>query len=210
LLLLLHLTALPALPAHPHLSCTLVTCVQLLDRSRHSAVIAALSGGEQSGLLSLLIHGAVASLTGREAVPVQYSQAFVEALLSMVGALVTSTSGACTFAVSPSGAGNGGLLVWFPVCGLQAKQTAPLVPLVLLTPTQPSTLSLHLLPDTAKTNDASIHPAPAPHATRAGTTALSDASLVPALLPLLQHRDPAHLALVSSTVRILEAFMDFR
>ncbi|KAL4856977.1 E3 ubiquitin-protein ligase UPL1 [Chlorella vulgaris] len=108
--------------------------VQLLDRSRHSAVIAALSGGEQSGLLSLLIHGAVASLTGREAVPVQYSQAFVEALLSMVGALVTSTS---------------------------------------------------------------------------GTTALSDASLVPALLPLLQHRDPAHLALVSSTVRILEAFMDF-
>ncbi|KAI3425184.1 hypothetical protein D9Q98_008953 [Chlorella vulgaris] len=108
--------------------------VQLLDRSRHSAVIAALSGGEQSGLLSLLIHGAVASLTGREAAPVQYSQAFVEALLSMVGALVTSTS---------------------------------------------------------------------------GTTALSDASLVPALLPLLQHRDPAHLALVSSTVRILEAFMDF-
>ena len=39
---------------------------------------------------------------------------------------------------------------------------------------------------------------------------MSDASLVPALLPLLAHRDPAHLALVASTVRILEAFMDFR
>jgi hypothetical protein len=33
---------------------------------------------------------------------------------------------------------------------------------------------------------------------------------VPALLPLLEHRDPAHLALVAATVRILEAFMDFR
>lgn len=44
----------------------------------------------------------------------------------------------------------------------------------------------------------------------AGTAALADASLVPALLPLLEHRDAAHLALVASTVRILEAFMDFR
>ena len=44
----------------------------------------------------------------------------------------------------------------------------------------------------------------------AGTTALADASLVPALLPLLEHRDPAHLALVASTVRILETFMDFK
>lgn len=109
--------------------------VQLLDRSRHGAVIAAIAGGEQSGLLALLIHRAVASLTGREPVPRPYSQPFIEALLSMLGALVTST---------------------------------------------------------------------------AGTAALADASLVPALLPLLEHREPAHLALVASTVRILEAFMDFR
>ncbi|KAI7840917.1 hypothetical protein COHA_005349 [Chlorella ohadii] len=108
--------------------------VQLLDRTRHGSVIAAISGGEGSGLLALLIHRAVASLTGREAVPAPYSQPFVEALLSMVGGLVTSTS---------------------------------------------------------------------------GTTALSDASLVPALLPLLSHHDPAHLALVASTVRILESFMDY-
>jgi E3 ubiquitin-protein ligase HUWE1 len=109
--------------------------VQLLDRARHGAVVAAISGGEGSGLLALLIHRAVASLTGREAVPAPYSQPFVEALLSMVGALVTSTS---------------------------------------------------------------------------GTTALSDASLVPALLPLLSHHNPAHLTLVASTVRILESFMDYK
>lgn len=44
----------------------------------------------------------------------------------------------------------------------------------------------------------------------AGTTALSDASLVPALLPLLGHHNPAHLTLVASTVRILESFMDYK
>lgn len=55
------------------------------------------------------------------------------------------------------------------------------------------------------------HPPPPTHThpLRAGTAALADASLVPALLPLLGHRDPAHLTLVASTVRILEAFMDF-
>lgn len=34
-----------------------------------------------------------ANHAGREAVPAPYSQPFIEALLSMVGALVTSTSG---------------------------------------------------------------------------------------------------------------------
>lgn len=74
----------PRPPTHP----------QLLDRSRHGAVVGALSGGAAAGLLALLIHRGVASLTGREAdLPVRYSTAFIEALLSMVGALVTSTSG---------------------------------------------------------------------------------------------------------------------
>ena len=61
-------------------------------------------------------------------------------------------------------------------------------------------------------NHSTPFPTPTPHKPLriAGTSALSDASLVPALLPLLAHRDPAHLALVASTVRILEAFMDFR
>lgn len=44
----------------------------------------------------------------------------------------------------------------------------------------------------------------------AGTQALSEAGLVPALLPMLKDTQPEHLALVASTVRILEAFMDFR
>ena len=46
--------------------------------------------------------------------------------------------------------------------------------------------------------------------TNAGTQALSEAGLIPALLPLLRDTHPDHLPLVASTVRILEAFMDFK
>ncbi len=42
-----------------------------------------------------------------------------------------------------------------------------------------------------------------------GCTALGEAGLVPALLPLLRASAPDHVGLVSAGVRILEAFMDF-
>jgi E3 ubiquitin-protein ligase HUWE1 len=79
-----------------------VLAVQLLDRSRHTAVIAAISAGGQSGLLSVLMHRAVASLGGdagadKATTPggggQPFSLAFVEALLSLVGALSASSSG---------------------------------------------------------------------------------------------------------------------
>ena len=96
--------------------------VQLLDRSRHSAVIGAISAGGHSGLLSQLMHTAVteiaqsprAPLTSSSVAPSQqnlpvlhpdsqprHSVEFVDALLSLVGALVASASG-CT-ALSEAG-----------------------------------------------------------------------------------------------------------
>lgn len=51
---------------------------------------------------------------------------------------------------------------------------------------------------------------PPPTPLPAGTQALSEAGLIPALLPMLRDTQPEHLPLVASTVRILEAFMDFR
>lgn len=45
--------------------CPGIPSPQLLDRTRHASVIAAISGGEGSGLLALMIHRAVASLTGK-------------------------------------------------------------------------------------------------------------------------------------------------
>jgi E3 ubiquitin-protein ligase HUWE1 len=122
-----------------------VLAVQLLDRGRHTAVIAAISAGGQSGLLSMLMHRAIASLSRAGGAPAdadeqqggggeRFSTAFVEALLSLVGALSASSS---------------------------------------------------------------------------GCTALSEAGVIPALLPLLKDRAPAHVMLVGTGVRILEAFMDF-
>ena len=111
--------------------------VQLLDRTRHTPVISAISSGGQTSLLSMLMHKAVGSLTGGQAAGSpqgQYSMQFVEALLSLLGALVACSS---------------------------------------------------------------------------GCAALSDAGVVPALLPLVHDMDPDHVNLVSAGVRILEAFMDF-
>jgi E3 ubiquitin-protein ligase HUWE1 len=114
-----------------------VLAVQLLDRTHHLAVISAISSGGQSGLLSMLMHRAIASLAGgaSAAAAEQYSLGFAEALLSLVGALSSSSS---------------------------------------------------------------------------GCNALSEAGVIPALLPLLKDSDPAHLMVVGTAVRILEAFMDFQ
>ena len=115
--------------------------VQLLDRTRHTPVISAISSGGQTSLLSMLMHKAVGSVTGAQPAGSsssssqgQYSMQFVEALLSLLGALVACSS---------------------------------------------------------------------------GCAALSDAGVVPALLPLVRDTDPEHVNLVSAGVRILEAFMDF-
>ena len=112
--------------------------VQLLDRTRHTPVISAISSGGQTSLLSMLMHKAVVSVTADQSAPstakAQYSMQFVEALLSLLGALVACSS---------------------------------------------------------------------------GCAALSDAGVVPALLPLVRDVDASHVNLVSAGVRILEAFMDF-
>ena len=46
-------------------------------------------------------------------------------------------------------------------------------------------------------------------ASSSGCNALAEAGVVPALLPLVRDRNPDHVGLLGSAVRILEAFMDF-
>lgn len=74
--------------------------VQILDRTRHGSVINAVARGGQAGLLSSLMHAGVTSMVGGGAsggggasVPPRHSVAFMEALLSLIGALVASTTG---------------------------------------------------------------------------------------------------------------------
>lgn len=81
-----------------------VLAVQLLDRAHHGGVITAISSGGQSGLLSMLMHRSIASVAG-VAAPEEgsgdqptYSVQFVDALLTLVGALSASTSGCSALA----------------------------------------------------------------------------------------------------------------
>ena len=128
-------------PSNHKLTDDLCYAVQLLDRSRHAAVISALSAGSHSSLLSQLMHSACAeivrssdaplsanSLTSQHRTnpaPKKHSVEFMDALLTLIGALVASAS---------------------------------------------------------------------------GCSALSDAGVVPALLPLIGDTHPAHVRLVSATV----------
>lgn len=152
-------------------------------------VVAAVASGGQSGLLAALLHRAVASLAP-EAGAGPCGVSFVEALLSLVGALVASTSGAQQ----------------------QFRQCCPLSNISKCSCCRDAA-QLHGA-DFAAGQAASRGPkrrplCPAP-CLRAGTQALSEAGLIPALLPLLRDAQPDHVPLVASTVRILEAFMDFR
>ncbi|CAL8470977.1 g10519 [Coccomyxa elongata] len=81
-----------------------VLAVQLLDRAHHGGVITAISSGGQSGLLSMLMHRSIALVAG-VATPEDgsgdqptYSVQFVDALLTLVGALSASTSGCSALA----------------------------------------------------------------------------------------------------------------
>lgn len=75
----------------------MLTCfVQLLDRHRHTPVITALSAGGQSGLLATLMRGTIAGLTDPTHDPqLSVTPSFADALFSLIGALVASSTG-CT------------------------------------------------------------------------------------------------------------------
>ncbi len=84
-----------AIPEDLRILALRVLAVQLLDRTHHTGVITAISSGGQSGLLSMLMHRSIASVAAGAAGCAQpeYSVQFVDALLTLVGALSASTSG---------------------------------------------------------------------------------------------------------------------
>eukprot|EP00798_Chlamydomonas_sp_ICE-L_P016839 gene16839-23119_t len=192
--------------------------VQLLDRSRHSAVCAAINTGGQSGVLSMLLpkvvsavvsQGAELSATatasesagvvavhtgvgigigpsvsvamsageggpGRNKLEASTSSTeFLDALLSLVGALVASSSG-CTALTDAGGPGRNKL--------------------------EASTSSTEFLKALLSLVGALV-------ASSSGCTALTDAGVI--LLPLLQDYAMEHLSVVATAIKILESFMDF-
>ena len=93
-----------AIPEDLRILALRVLAVQLLDRTHHTGVISAISSGGQSGLLSMLMHRSIASVAAGAAAGEQpeYSVQFVDALLTLVGALSASTSGCSALAEAGS------------------------------------------------------------------------------------------------------------
>jgi E3 ubiquitin-protein ligase HUWE1 len=158
---------------------------QLHDRSRISSVIAAVTSGGQSGLLSMLLHKSIASILQQADVPLAPSGSGV--LPADVAAAAAAATGAgaptSSFAASSSSGGAMGA----------AAAAAP--------PVGSVQYSVAFV-------DALLSVVAALVQSSSGYQALNDAGVVAALLPLMRDLHSDHLGLVCTNLRILEAYMD--
>lgn len=158
---------------------------QLHDRSRISSVIAAVTSGGQSGLLSMLLHKSIASILQQADVPLAPSgsgvlPADVAAAAAAATGAAASTSGFA--AASSSGGALGAAAAAAPPVGSVQYSVAFV--------------------------DALLSVVAALVQSSSGYQALNDAGVVAALLPLMRDLHPDHLGLVCTNLRILEAYMD--
>ena len=155
---------------------------QLHDRSRISSVIAAVTSGGQSGLLSMLLHKSIASILQQADVPLAPSGS---------GVLPAEVA---TAAAAAAGQPSADLAAAGPSAGVStAAAAAPPVGCV-----QYSVAFV----------DALLSVVAALVQSSSGYQALNDAGVVAALLPLMRDLHPDHLGLVCTNLRILEAYMD--
>jgi E3 ubiquitin-protein ligase HUWE1 len=158
---------------------------QLHDRSRITSVIAAVTSGGQSGLLSMLLHKSIASILQQADVPLAPSGSGVLAPDVAAAAAAATAAGASSSglaAASPSSSG-----------AVAAAAAAP--------PVGSVQYSVAFV-------DALLAVVAALVTSSAGYQALNDAGVVAALLPLMRDLHPSHLGLVCTNLRILEAYMD--
>jgi len=223
--------------------------VQLMDRTRHSSVIAAISVGGQSGLLSQLMHSAARPGARRASRPLPSLRRLAQGCpvtLHAGGAMCRCAASAwhsrhrmqgvsrkepargCRGSGSradssaapapggwpadpaaraggaPAGRGRRRTRGQRPTGALAGRgrpaRGAPQV--AALEAPGPPAYSVAFV-------EALLSLVGALVSSTSGCAALSEAGLIPALLPLLRDGAPGHVGLVSAGVRILEAFMDF-
>lgn len=158
---------------------------QLHDRSRISSVIAAVTSGGQSGLLSMLLHKSIASILQQADVPLAPSGSGVLPADVAAAAAAATGAGASTSrypAASSGGASMAGAAAAAPPVGSVQYSVAFV--------------------------DALLSVVAALVQSSSGYQALNDAGVVAALLPLMRDLHPDHLGLVCTNLRILEAYMD--
>ena len=154
--------------------------VQLADRGRHAAIIAAINSGGQSGFLSLLLHRSIASLVAQ-------AQAAETAAAAAAAAAAASSGGA-------AGAAGGSEAAQPPPAAAAAAAAASAPPA--------HTYSLEFVESLLVLVQSLV-------TSTAGGTALADAGVAGALLPLLRLRGSDHVGLVTAAVRVLEGYIDF-
>lgn len=161
---------------------------QLHDRSRISSVIAAVTSGGQSGLLSMLLHKSIASILQQADVPLAPSGSGVLPADVAAAAAAAAAAGPSSAALAAAGAGSSAA-----AAVSTAAAAAPPVGCV-----QYSVAFV----------DALLSVVAALVQSSSGYQALNDAGVVAALLPLMRDLHPDHLGLVCTNLRILEAYMD--
>lgn len=154
--------------------------VQMPDRNRGAAIVAAVSSRTHGGVLSMLLHKAVTSM-------VEQSQQ--RKGQGTDGSASTSAGAGASALAAPSSSQGalGSVAEAGPVVAAGGPSVVYTVDFV----------------------DSMLLLISALVQTSVGCSALADAGVVAALLPLLQDDDPAHLGIVATTVKITETFMDF-
>lgn len=160
---------------------------QLHDRSRITSVIAAVTSGGQSGLLSMLLHKSIASILQQADVPLAPSGSGVLPADAAAAAAASAAAAGPSTAGFAAAASSGGAAV------ASAAAAAP--------PVGSVAYSVAFV-------DALLSVVAALVQSSSGYQALNDAGVVAALLPLMRDLHPEHLGLVCTNLRILEAYMD--
>ncbi|KAG1677659.1 hypothetical protein FOA52_010442 [Chlamydomonas sp. UWO 241] len=153
--------------------------VQMSDRARAATIVAAVSSRANGGVLSMLLHQAIASMVDQakavgDVVKIDTAAAPEAAAAAASASQPSAAAGASTAPAAASGSGGGGATLY-----------------------------------TSDFVDAMLMLVSALVASSQGCSALADAGVIGALLPMLRNASPQHLGIVATTVKILEAFIDY-
>lgn len=170
----------PAVPEELRTLALRCIASQLSDRTRGSAVVLAITRGGQGGMMAVLLHKGINSI-------IQQAKA--------AGHHLVVPGSDDPAAAAPPAAGSGSSSAAAAAASVAADDSSAPAP-------QPTTYSVAYV-------DALMSIVGALVSSTSGCSALADAGITSAFLPLLRDTHPEHMALVSTAVRILEMYLDF-
>lgn len=204
-----------------------ILAVQLIDRQRSSSVISAISSGGQSGLLSMLLHRAIASVaennsqvattlktTNCRSMPFPLMRLFLKGHYrhglwpSCIALGICAGQHGCVLLLKWSRRQRSvasRVVAHFTSYAARPHCLGALGLQLLCTLTSCSELRCHALQDSSGFSmqfvEALLGLVSALSSSSSGCNALAEAGIVPALLPLIKDQNPEHIGLLGSAVR---------